>query len=157
MATELLNEFPGCLTELDLIGAASVTPSTTDYTILGRFTCPAGRAYSVGFGDIRAQNMAVGRLNIHLCDSSGIELDGRVRLDIENPAKRVECTVFEMPVRRLRGTAGYPETWYPFPYVGQGIQEDSSFVLRFMGTAATAVAQAKCVISLDVTEYEHRS
>lgn len=136
---------------------ADVATLAGQWNELGRYTLKAGMGLAIGYGAMEGLDAAAGRIYADIKDNGvapGTATNGKLRIDLESPQKRVIRTIFESRTERLRTTLTDPTKQIPLPYHDAVATEDYSFVLRFMPDAAVTVGKTNSSLLMDVTTFD---
>lgn len=151
MGQKVTGVYRGTFAAADLIDSASVTPTTTTWTELGRYTVTAGQGIMLGYGNRSGQDDAEGRAFTKLQSSVPAVLNGYVRFDIHDPSDRPRATLWEGRTEVLNTSATDRRQQVPFPVRNPALPENWAVVLKFKGDAATAVSKADSTVTVDYT------
>lgn len=154
----LINPFPSCLTENDLLSEGTIALLASKWQELGRKVVPAGTAYAIGYGNERGMDNAVGRVYMKIYDDTvtPVAEPGMVRLELRDPQDRPIETLAEWRTEQLETSATDRQQMIPLPEHVAAFGEDWSLVLMFRPDAADTVVKGNCKILLDVTIYTVR-
>ena len=135
------------------VGLVAITTSTTQWLQFGRFQCPAGLAFGMGYGDMRSMEAAPGRIHINLRTVAPANIDGMIRIVQLDPQLSPIQTCWQGRSDDLRLGAADPTIRAPFAEDPRfWISQDFSFSFEVLGDAAQLVAVAASTILVSMTQ-----
>lgn len=151
MPYKVTGVYRGTFATADLIDSATVTPTTTTYVEMGRYTVSAGQGVVMGYGNRKGQDDAEGRAFAKLQDATPAVLNGYVRFDVHDASDRPRHTLWEGRTEVLNTSATDRRQQVPFAAMFKALPQDWSIVMKFKGDAATAVVKANSTVLVDYT------
>lgn len=152
----IINPFHSCLTEANLISAASVATTASKWVEIGRYTVPAGTGVAIGYKNLHGMDQAEGRLYFKLRDAANAVEKGMIRLELRDPQDRPIEVLKEWRSEQLETSATDRQQQIPLPEHDSVFGEDWSLVFMFKGDATDGLTLANCSILLDTTVYTVR-
>ena len=143
----------------DIIGAATVVLIKNEWKEIGKVTVPADQLIGLGYGDLGAQDSAMGRLFVKLMDNAGtpVAVTGQFRIMITSSndlplGSRPVLIDYDLATTSLGATSRADRL--PLPFTGIMLSKDKvfKFLVKNNASSAQTLVLANSSVEIDITK-----
>ncbi len=140
----------------DFVGIATADQTVTagKYVTVGTYTIGAQKYATFGFGNVQLDPMNQGRIAIDTENTSGVDIDGWIRLLIANASETAVYTALEERTETLSENLTDMSKWLPLTEYGIKAGEDSKLIIQFKPDTSGTLDSGETLVYIDITEWQ---